>query len=174
MNELLLLCTDLNCANDYKQTALYFAVWSKNPAIIEILLCHRADVNVVDSDSDSALHLAALEGAESIMWLLLSQNNITVDQPSKNLARTSLYCAATNGSENLVSLLLSHNASPDGILDENKAITALQAVANQSHLGIVKLHCRCKRKLRGEIERRFRCLARSDTKKSISYCHLPS
>lgn len=103
-------------------------VWRDNPARVEKLLAHGADVNAQDGDGDTALHGAAQTGNTEIMQRLLDKG---ADPNTKNKqGGTPLMWAAVFGHENAARLLLSRGA--DASLKDNDGITAAEwAVRNK-------------------------------------------
>uniref|UniRef100_A0A8C6YSI4 Nuclear factor NF-kappa-B p105 subunit n=1 Tax=Nothoprocta perdicaria TaxID=30464 RepID=A0A8C6YSI4_NOTPE len=71
-------CHDvINMRNDLYQTPLHLAVVTKQAAVVEALLVAGADVSLLDRHGNSVLHLAATEGDDKILGLLLKHKKIT-------------------------------------------------------------------------------------------------
>jgi ankyrin repeat protein len=72
-----------------------------------------ADVDVKDNDGRGALHLAAKNGHEAVLRLLLKH---MVDADTKdNDERTALHLATENGHEAVLRLLLEHKVDVDAV-----------------------------------------------------------
>ncbi|NWI98852.1 NFKB1 factor, partial [Crypturellus undulatus] len=71
-------CRDvINMRNDLYQTPLHLAVVTKQAAVVEALLTAGADVSLLDRHGNSVLHLAATEGDDKILSLLLKHKEIS-------------------------------------------------------------------------------------------------
>uniref|UniRef100_A0A8B9QP78 Nuclear factor NF-kappa-B p105 subunit n=1 Tax=Anas platyrhynchos TaxID=8839 RepID=A0A8B9QP78_ANAPL len=66
----------INMRNDLYQTPLHLAVITKQAEVVEDLLRAGADVSLLDRHGNSALHLAAAEGDDRILSLLLKHKKI--------------------------------------------------------------------------------------------------
>lgn len=106
---------------------------------IEVIknLIDKIDVNISDSHGKSALILAARDGHEEIVKLLLQVPNINVNARNIRL-ETPLMLAALFGRENIVKLLL---AMPDINInaENNMKSTALMAAAKSDKQNMLKL-----------------------------------
>ncbi|KGL78927.1 Nuclear factor NF-kappa-B p105 subunit, partial [Tinamus guttatus] len=70
-------CHDvINMRNDLYQTPLHLAVVTKQAAVVEALLTAGADVSLLDRHGNSVLHLAATEGDDKVLSLLLKHKQI--------------------------------------------------------------------------------------------------
>uniref|UniRef100_A0A8C0BPD9 Nuclear factor NF-kappa-B p105 subunit n=1 Tax=Buteo japonicus TaxID=224669 RepID=A0A8C0BPD9_9AVES len=67
----------INMRNDLYQTPLHLAVITKQAEVVEDLLKAGADVSLLDRHGNSVLHLAATEGDEKILRLLLKHKRIS-------------------------------------------------------------------------------------------------
>lgn len=65
------------------QTPLHLAVITKQAKVVEDLLKAGADVSLLDRHGNSVLHLAATEGDDKILSLLLKHKKVS---PMVNLA----------------------------------------------------------------------------------------
>ncbi|XP_062430149.1 nuclear factor NF-kappa-B p105 subunit isoform X1 [Rhea pennata] len=83
VKNLLEVVPDLNCSdvinmrNDLYQTPLHLAVITKQANVVEDLLTAGADVSLLDRHGNSVLHLAATEGDNEILSLLLKHEKIS-------------------------------------------------------------------------------------------------
>ncbi|XP_053731295.1 ankyrin-3-like isoform X4 [Synchiropus splendidus] len=90
-------------------TPLHLAAQENKVNVAEVLLNHRADVNVRTMTGYTPLHVAAHYGNAKMANFLL-QNNAMVDYITKN-GYTPLHQAAQQGHTHIVNLLLQHGAS---------------------------------------------------------------
>ncbi|NWI90635.1 NFKB1 factor, partial [Pitta sordida] len=67
----------INMRNDLYQTPLHLAVITKQAEVVEDLLKAGADVNLLDRRGNSVLHLAATEGDDKILSLLLKHEKVS-------------------------------------------------------------------------------------------------
>ncbi|KFQ45890.1 Nuclear factor NF-kappa-B p105 subunit, partial [Nestor notabilis] len=67
----------INMRNDLYQTPLHLAVITKQAEVVEDLLKAGADVSLLDRHGNSVLHLAAAEGDDKILGLLLKHKKIS-------------------------------------------------------------------------------------------------
>ncbi|XP_054681625.1 nuclear factor NF-kappa-B p105 subunit isoform X2 [Grus americana] len=67
----------INMRNDLYQTPLHLAVITKQAEVVEDLLKAGADVSLLDRHGNSVLHLAATEGDEKILSLLLKHEKVS-------------------------------------------------------------------------------------------------
>ncbi|XP_009687645.1 nuclear factor NF-kappa-B p105 subunit isoform X3 [Struthio camelus] len=83
VKNLLEVVPDLNCndvinmRNDLYQTPLHLAVITKQADVVEDLLTAGADIGLLDRHGNSVLHLAATEGDDKILSLLLKHKKIS-------------------------------------------------------------------------------------------------
>ncbi|XP_027532931.1 nuclear factor NF-kappa-B p105 subunit isoform X1 [Neopelma chrysocephalum] len=80
----------INMRNDLYQTPLHLAVITKQAEVVEDLLRAGADVSLLDRHGNSVLHLAATEGDDKILSLLLKHEKIS---PMVNLSNGEGLCA---------------------------------------------------------------------------------
>ncbi|NWI02032.1 NFKB1 factor, partial [Tichodroma muraria] len=66
----------INMRNDLYQTPLHLAVITKQAKVVEDLLKAGADVSLLDRHGNSVLHLAAAEGDDKILSLLLRHEKV--------------------------------------------------------------------------------------------------
>ncbi|NWU76879.1 NFKB1 factor, partial [Onychorhynchus coronatus] len=67
----------INMRNDLYQTPLHLAVITKQAEVVEDLLRAGADVSLLDRHGNSVLHLAATEGDDKILSLLLKHEKVS-------------------------------------------------------------------------------------------------
>ena len=110
-------------------------VWRDDTERTQKLLTHGADVNLHDSDGDTALHGAAQNGNVEIIGLLLDKG---ANPNAKNkLGGTPLMWAAVWGKDDAVRLLLKRGADPS--VKDNDGITALGWAIENKRSGTVTL-----------------------------------
>ncbi|NXP61177.1 NFKB1 factor, partial [Chloropsis cyanopogon] len=67
----------INMRNDLYQTPLHLAVITKQAKVVEDLLKAGADVSLLDRHGNSVLHLAAAEGDDKVLSLLLRHEKVS-------------------------------------------------------------------------------------------------
>lgn len=97
--------------DDFKYwTALMFAVKADYPNIVELLLASKAQINLKDSQGQTALLLAIPSGnITTIMKLILAKANLNVQRQSDGW--TALMLAIKEGHENIAKLLIRKGAN---------------------------------------------------------------
>ncbi|XP_015913961.1 oxysterol-binding protein-related protein 1 [Parasteatoda tepidariorum] len=65
---------DINCKGNHDWRPLHLACYFGHDKIVESLIKHGADVNVLNDTGDTPLHKAAYTGREELVLLLLSKN----------------------------------------------------------------------------------------------------
>ncbi len=106
--ELLAANAAVNQSNDQKRTALHYAVYQGHVDVVEILLDHGADVQVLDVGRQTPLHIAASHGDVPMIRFLLDHGGFTHE--FNVLGRTCLDLAVSTGSLPIVKLLLIEGA----------------------------------------------------------------
>lgn len=120
--------------DDIRRTALHLAAGSSLP-IVELLLRHRADVNVRDFGDNTPLHVAAAAGKLEIVQALLAKK---ADVLAVNRQRvTPILNAASSGSVPLVEALLAAGADLKNA--DNLGETALHRAATSGQVELIKL-----------------------------------
>ena len=87
---------DVDVRNSARQTPLHVACAFCDVVAIEILLAHGADVNALDGDGATALHLAAAGGHLDVVRALIADSSADVDLVDGDGA-TALHLAAAGG-----------------------------------------------------------------------------
>ncbi len=87
---------DVDVRNSARQTPLHVACALCDVVAIEILLAHGADVNALDGDGATALHLAAAGGHLDVVRALIAHSSADVDLVDGDGA-TALHLAAAGG-----------------------------------------------------------------------------
>ena len=110
----------------YLGSPLHFAAYKKDDALINLLLKHGADVEELNLDEESPLHLAAqVGGAEAVSALLDAGAKIDArtgkeaprpcgppGEDNRSRLDTPLHLAAHRGHHEVVAMLLNRGASP--------------------------------------------------------------
>lgn len=92
-------------------TPLLLAVFKCNKDIVELLLKHGADVNIVNKNSRSPLYIACMTGNKDIVELLLK---LGADVNKADCGGgTPLYVATCKGHTDCVRIMLNYNANVD-------------------------------------------------------------
>lgn len=94
-------------------------------------------VNSKDDDGRTPLSLAAKEGHEEVVRLLLKREDVNAD-PKDDCGRSPLSWAAQNGHESVVRLLVEQNDIDFNLKDEDGR-TPLSLAAEEGHEGVVRL-----------------------------------
>lgn len=129
-------------ASEQAITALQLAVKGRHHTIISQLLMRGADVNAPTTscgDPRSPLTIAAANGDESMIDLLLRHGAEVDTLPARNEGRTPLQAAAERGHQGIVELLLDRGADINAPCAECSGLTAVQAAAKSGARGVVQI-----------------------------------
>ncbi len=142
---------DVNARSDYSWTALHEASEGchiacnipRFPDVSRLLLEHGADLNVLDGDSSTPLHVAARNGRVGVVRVLL-EHGANVGAEDK-YGKTPLHAAAEgggrHGKENerayVASVLLEHGVNVGAT--DNQGRTAFQIASARGYIKIVEL-----------------------------------
>ena len=137
VRRLIELGVDINWKNERGATPLLFAVQNEHVTIAQILLNHKANVNVQveASQNVSALELAAKTGQHKMTQLLLDHGARVDVTDSRGI--TPLIFAAQNGHYEVVRTLLRNGASAAVQALGFGNISALRQAAQNGHFEIV-------------------------------------
>jgi ankyrin repeat protein len=107
--------------------ATHFAAKQGNSVMLKALLSYSSDSNVndVDDNGSTALHLAAEKGDITCIEVLLSQPGILIDQQN-NDGNTSLHMASIRGNSEAFHYLLSHGAGASLKIENNDKLKPLE------------------------------------------------
>lgn len=98
--------------NVHGNNALHLAVYNNNKKMINILLATDLDVNKVNNNQDTALHIAIDWGYDNSLAALLKEKKTDLNK-SDSLGRTPLVMAIENRDRSSIQLLLDHGAVID-------------------------------------------------------------
>lgn len=118
------------------QTPLHLAVITKQEAVVEDLLRAGADLSLLDRLGNSVLHLAAKEGHEKILGILLKHKKaaLLIDNPNGE-GLTAIHIAVLSNSMPCLLLLLA--AGVDVNAPEQKSgRTALHLAVEQDNISL--------------------------------------
>jgi ankyrin repeat protein len=123
-----------------RRTALHWAVDGENEAAVRKLIELGANINAVDEDQLSVLHLAvsAEDYYDSVVPIakLLLESGAMIEAKCPS-GRTPLHTAADYLNERIIELLLDHGA--DIMARDNQGMTALHYAIKSGHLPSVVL-----------------------------------
>ena len=103
---------DINIRNVNSETPLMCAVNAKNVDTVTILLKNHADINAIDDQQATCLHLAASKDESGSMARLLLRHNPDIEIMD-GMGLTSLFLAAFNGNDAVVHQLLRFGAEAE-------------------------------------------------------------
>ncbi len=120
-----------------RDTSMLRAAAEGQEVVVQRLLENGAELESKNNNSQTPLSLAAEEGHEAMVKLLLSRDDVAADSRDEG-DRTPLFCAAKGGHEAIVKLLLSRDDVAADSRD-NRGRTPLFCAAERGHEAIVKL-----------------------------------
>ena len=121
INQIIANLEDINEQDESSYTALIWAVYRNNLAIVKALLTHpNIDVNKANNDGDTALIWAAHRNNLAIVKALLTHPNIDVNK-ANNDGDTALYFAAHRNNLEMLQALLFHRNIDIDLLTDNIA-----------------------------------------------------
>jgi len=120
---------------EYGATALMMAAYYANLDVTQLLLSHRANVNAVNSDGETALHYAARADRESVEIVrILLQKGADVNVRDRD-GTTALMKVIEKWRPELALLLLEHNA--DTTAQTKRQVTALMYAAANNQASLI-------------------------------------
>ncbi|XP_011359814.1 nuclear factor NF-kappa-B p105 subunit isoform X1 [Pteropus vampyrus] len=126
----------INMRNDLYQTPLHLAVITKQEAVVEDLLRAGADLSLLDRLGNSVLHLAAKEGHDKILGILLKHKRtaLLIDHPNGE-GLNAIHIAVMSNSMQCLLLLVA--AGADVNAQERKAgHTALHLAVERDNISL--------------------------------------
>ncbi|CAG0895051.1 unnamed protein product [Cyprideis torosa] len=91
-----------------KRTPLFQAIFNGAHSVVEVLLAHEADPNIIDSLGRSSLHWTA--SAETAELLIMKGAAVN---PKDKFGETPLFVATQNDHHSIIEVLLAHGADPN-------------------------------------------------------------
>ncbi|KAJ7107888.1 ankyrin repeat-containing domain protein [Mycena epipterygia] len=114
--------------------AALVGAYSGHLQLVQLLLDHDADVNLVQGYFGTALHAASLQGHEAIVKLLLVHADVNI---AGGEYKTALQAASSHGHEAVVRLLIQHGAVVNIV--GGYFGTALQAASYEGNEAVIQL-----------------------------------
>ncbi|XP_063116628.1 nuclear factor NF-kappa-B p105 subunit isoform X2 [Cavia porcellus] len=126
----------INMRNDLYQTPLHLAVITKQEDVVEDLLQAGADLSLLDRLGNSALHLAAKEGQDKILSVLLKHRKaaLLMDQPNGE-GLNAIHIAVTSNSLSCLLLLVAAGADVNA-QEQKSGRTALHLAVEQDNVSL--------------------------------------
>jgi len=133
---------NVNYTNSKKRTPLYGASYKGNADIVAYLLRLKdkdgkllVDVNMVDEDQETPLHVAADEGYYQVVQLLVKEGKINVNRRDVD-GDTALHEAADEGHLAIVKFLVENGADPS--IKNKKGRTPLDEAQDEKRQDVIK------------------------------------
>ena len=104
--------TELNSQLPNGSTALFMASQENIPGVVEELVSRKADPNLKTAKGVSPLYIAAHDGSEEIVKLLVKVPDIVID-PLNQRGATPLYIAVQKSFDPIIEMLLEAKANPN-------------------------------------------------------------
>ena len=117
-------------------TALFGAVQRNRPKVVELLIRGGADVNLPLREGTTPLCVAAFQGYNEAVKLLLNAPGVLIDQSGRDNS-TPLFYACYQEHEEIAGALLEHGANPD--IADNFGMVALHLACTAGNTEIVEL-----------------------------------
>ncbi|XP_058403567.1 nuclear factor NF-kappa-B p105 subunit isoform X1 [Diceros bicornis minor] len=126
----------INMRNDLYQTPLHLAVITKQEAVVEDLLRAGADLSLLDRWGNSVLHLAAKEGHDKILNILLKHKKaaLLIDHPNGE-GLNAIHVAMMSNSMPCLLLLLAAGADVNA-QERKSGRTALHLAAEHDNISL--------------------------------------
>jgi ankyrin repeat protein len=129
---------DPNYVRDDEQSPLSMAVWSKNVAILQMLLQHGGNPNHFNIYGTPLLISATRgDGSEKIKVLLRYGANIEITDKSKR--HTPLTAAATFGTPSTIKTLLENGADPNNVPENGSSALFMLSINKQCDVSCIEL-----------------------------------
>lgn len=136
---------DINAKDKQGNTALHWAVYNNHHAIVECLLDHNADPNVVnDQDQQTPFHWGCVTGSTESLKILLDKSRFDITIKDVK-GHTPCHTAAINNQLNLIHYMLLKTMENDSTLNalslldcpDNNGRTPLQWACYKGHEKII-------------------------------------
>jgi ankyrin repeat protein len=130
----------LRAASSTPPTPLFLACSFGLVSIMDELGTYaNVDWNQKNDNRDTGLHLAAENGCEAVVRLLLAKDGVDPDSKDSEYARTPLSLAAESGHEAVVRLLLANDGVDPDSKDSDYGRAPLSWAARSGHGAVVQL-----------------------------------
>ena len=106
-------CGDINATDINHQTALHMSCQTGNLECVDLLICHQADINMMDKQDHIPLFYACASGHAQIVAVLLSQDNQKNLHRRDREGRTPLHYSAMVDRREIVNNLIHHELDPN-------------------------------------------------------------
>nr|XP_048312756.1 nuclear factor NF-kappa-B p105 subunit [Myodes glareolus] len=126
----------INMRNDLYQTPLHLAVLTKQEDVVEGLLRVGADLSLLDRWGNSVLHLAAREGHEKILGVLLKNKRaaLLIDHPNRE-GLNAIHIAVMSNSRPCLLLLMAAGAEVNA-QEQKSGRTALHLAVEYNNISL--------------------------------------
>uniref|UniRef100_F6TE10 Nuclear factor NF-kappa-B p105 subunit n=1 Tax=Equus caballus TaxID=9796 RepID=F6TE10_HORSE len=126
----------INMRNDLYQTPLHLAVITKQEAVVEDLLRAGADLSLLDRFGNSALHLAAKEGHDKILGILLKHKKaaLLINHPNAD-GLNAIHIAMMSNSMPCLRLLVTAGADVNA-QERKSGRTALHLAVERDNISL--------------------------------------
>ncbi|XP_038167493.1 nuclear factor NF-kappa-B p105 subunit isoform X1 [Arvicola amphibius] len=126
----------INMRNDLYQTPLHLAVITKQEDVVEDLLRVGADLSLLDRWGNSVLHLAAREGHDKILSILLKNKKaaLLLDHPNKD-GLNAIHIAVKSNSRPCLLLLVAAGAEVNA-QEQKSGRTALHLAVEYDNISL--------------------------------------
>uniref|UniRef100_A0A670IWF5 Nuclear factor NF-kappa-B p105 subunit n=1 Tax=Podarcis muralis TaxID=64176 RepID=A0A670IWF5_PODMU len=126
----------LNVRNDLYQTPLHLAVITKQAGVVKDLLRAGADVSLLDRYGNSVLHLAAKQGDEKVLSMLLSHKETSLMRDLPNGEGLAvIHLAVMANSVSCLRLLIAAGADVNA-QEQKSGRTALHLAVEQGNISL--------------------------------------
>lgn len=112
---------DLNITDDENESLLHYTVRFNSIDFARLLLMHKANPDIKNSNGDTPLMLACKMGKENFIKLLI-KFNANADEKN-NFGETALHMALLNGNIDIIKVLINEKTSLDLLTESNRSIT---------------------------------------------------
>ena len=126
---------NINCQDNFGNTALIYAVKKSNTEIVKLLIEAGADINITNSENMTALIIAINENNIEIAKLLVESD---INAKTNDNFGMFLISVASFGKLEFVKLFIEFGINIDFTSDQMLGMTPLMMAAGNGHLEVVK------------------------------------
>lgn len=123
--------------DEFTENDLFNAIKHGNIKLVKNCLNNKIDINAIDNNNDTPLHIAIKNGQTKKIICLLLKNGANLNIKDRD-GLNALHLAAHSGKLSLVEILLKHNATIDDFTDNPNRETALHLASRSGHLKVIK------------------------------------